>query len=523
MGVNSLTVGLCVPALDIMALLQGRMIVAISQTLRNPLQFLLCPVQTPESSAQLAEHYRPSFLRGLPPTRLKPKSDVMTVQAWAQFGTCRIYHRSHDLELLSQLTVWTPGHLRELLKMQQKLFLMSLQVYRFDQPVHLPIRPVGSERVGQYIQLPTPLSNRESLGVINSTAFIERQQQLFDLSPPLHPELEALQSELVTVRESGFGGMSLDRDLRYFLGWSRFEETRLYDSDLVWVRTLAQLGRSDDGVRFAQVANQSLDKLGFRHVYDDALSGLEHRLTIQSDSSSAGLLASEEDVKTPRLDIYCDAPYRLIGACSVSYADMGSPAVIDRLIQLGHAYLDLPDFAQAVKVIFTAQPLTDSAENAAIKNGVNVMRPETLQRLTELQAQHPGSIDLIKLKPCLRSAPFGEEADVKVNQFIDDILQQLKIRASLILAVKDCLKNTGEESVGTDAVFFLYSASAEQLGLPQLTRLEVQETLIEMSSPLAGYLGRVEDPDALANRRSHRYYFLRELHIEHSSLTVETY
>ena len=510
MGINSLDTGLCLPALDIMALLQGRMIVALSQTFRNPLQFLLCPIESDESSLQLAERYRPSFLRGLPEARVKPKSAVMTARAWAQLGTCRIYYKSHDLEALSQLTVWTPGYLQELVQMQHKLFLMSLQVYRFERPVHLPMQPLSSDRVGQYVQLPAPISNRDSLPVVNQGAFTSRQRQLFDLSPPPHPELESLQSELVKVRESGLGGMSLDRDLRYFLGWSRLEETQLYDSDLVWIRKISELSRMGKEAGFTQVASQGLEKLGFCHQRDDISVLLR---------AERGLQAADSATSSPVIN--CIAPYRLIGECLINPAEAMFDGAIERLQQLGQTCLSEFEFEQAIKVIFSAHPLSVSAETTAITNGVNIMRPETLQRLTELQSQHPGSIDLLKLKPCLQAAPFGENADGKVNQFVDDILQELAVRAALIRAVKDCLHNTGEGSVGTDAVFFLYTARAEQLQLPQLNRIEVQETLIELSSPLAGYLGRVDDLEALANRRSHRFYFLRELHIEHSSLALK--
>ena len=105
-------------------------------------------------------------------------------------------------------------------------------------------------------------------------------------------------------------------------------------------------------------------------------------------------------------------------------------------------------------MLLLAGPLTQHADKLARDHCMNVMRPETLQRLTELQAHHPGAIDLYKLKLCLQSEPYSEAADDKINRFIDSTLQQLEIRAELIRAVKTCLQTTGEASVGTGAVYF---------------------------------------------------------------------
>ncbi|MEO0768545.1 MAG: DUF1802 family protein [Cyanobacteria bacterium J06649_4] len=506
MSVNSLTTGLWLPPLDIAALLQGRMIVAMTHTFRNPLQFMLCPLRPDANAVYSLDQYSYSFLRSVP----KPiaTSENITVTAWAKFGACRIYNKSHDLEALSHHTVWTTGYLQELMQMQHKLFLMTVQVYRFEQPIQLNMRAASSANLGQYIALPDAFSNRNASPVIAQSTFARRQQQLFDFTPPSHPELAVLQADLATLRENGLGAMLLDRDLRYLLGWSRLEETQLCNSDLVWIRKIARLGHSIDTYSFVRVVNRALTRLGF------------HTVEASATENAISALGSE----AVPLDINFQAPFALIGDCRACY--FASDAMPERLKQLGKRCLTATAFAQAVKVVFAARPMTVHANEAAIENGINIMRPETLQRLTELQVQHPGSIDLLKLKPCLSASPFGEDADDKVNHFIDGIVQQLAVRAELISAVKTCLNETGEKRVGADAVFFLYAADATQKGLPQLSRMEVQEALIELSSPLAGYLGREKDRETedIANSAcGDRFYFLRELHIEHSSLSKETF
>jgi hypothetical protein len=119
---------------------------------------------------------------------------------------------------------------------------------------------------------------------------------------------------------------------------------------------------------------------------------------------------------------------------------------------------------------------------------MNVIRPETLQRLVELQAQHKNSIDLLELKLCLQQAPFGL-ADDKVDSYIDKVNQDIKLRSHLIQLVKKQIENTGDENVGVDNLHGAYVYSNP----PQpLKREEMHEILIELSSPLTGYLGRIK-------------------------------
>lgn len=145
---------------------------------------------------------------------------------------------------------------------------------------------------------------------------------------------------------------------------------------------------------------------------------------------------------------------------------------------------------------------------------MNVMHPETLQRLTEMKARYPGSIDLLKLKACLQQEPYGEGADEKIGRFIEETFVQLKIRSAVIEAVKLCLENAGQESIGADAVCAAYAALAS-FGLPNLSMGEVHDVLIELSSPVAGYLGRTQ-----ANNGRELFYFLRELYVEDNNLSM---
>jgi len=491
MSAIALTTALCLPALDIEALLQGRTIAAISSTFRNPSRFLLCPVDTSLTAARLESRYHTSFLKSLKPARKEYASRALTVRAWARCKTCRIFSESDNLAALSSLTAWSAEYFYELVQERHKVYVIFLQVHRFDQAIELIIEPPESSKAGTYIDVPGAWSDQNTRSLLSDSTFASRQKQLIQLTPPLHPELHNLQTALVATRENSLGAMALDRDLRYLLGWSRAEETQMCDSDLSWIEKIAQAGNKGNTDEFENLVHKSLLKLGF--------SNLVHDLGIQRDEG---------------VDVYCQTPYEVIGKCKADGQSNVSNLVIKPLVIAGSTRLQPQQTEPPLKVVFAAGPLTEQAQKSANGNKMNVIRPDTLQRLTELKARFPGSIDLLSLKRCLQHPPYGEAADEKIAQFVEETFRQLKIRAAVIQAVKICLERTGQESVRRDPICATY-ASIASFGLSALSVGEIHDILIELSSPVAGYLGRIQ-----AESGRELFYFLRELRAEDSNLTA---
>jgi hypothetical protein len=112
---------------------------------------------------------------------------------------------------------------------------------------------------------------------------------------------------------------------------------------------------------------------------------------------------------------------------------------------------------------------------------------------------------LLKLKHCLQQEPFGL-ADDKVNSCINKVKQDINWRSHVVQLVKKHLERTGDENVGVDTlhVAYIYSNQPQPLQPEQL-----REILIELSSPLTGYLGRIKGSDGSA-----RFYFLRDLQVD---------
>lgn len=131
-----------------------------------------------------------------------------------------------------------------------------------------------------------------------------------------------------------------------------------------------------------------------------------------------------------------------------------------------------------------------------------VINPETLEKLVKLQSKYPNSIDLFKLQEFLKAG----ESDAEVEKYIVTVETEIKLRSHLIEIVKKHKENTGDKNIEVATLFGAYGYSNPP---KSLTRQEMHEILIELSSPLVGYLGRKKGADW----KSDKFYFIRDLAI----------
>jgi hypothetical protein len=261
-----------------------------------------------------------------------------------------------------------------------------------------------------------------------------------------------------------------------------------HPTEQLWIQEIAKVGNSSDGHAFEKLVRKSLIELGFTNSNRKPETSLDPNAT-----GGAG-----------GLDFYCEAPYPVVGECKATKSEKvpdGTPA---QLIKLGLKHLQ-EQYHRCIKLIVAAGELTPAAQLTAVGNKINIIRPETLQSLVELQAQHKGSIDLLKLKHCLQQEPFGL-ADDKINSCINKIKQNIKLRADIVQLVKTYLKNTGNERVSVHSLYGAYAISSPSQALKPEA---LHEILVELSSPLTGYLGRTKGKDG-----SDRFYFLRDLQVD---------
>ncbi len=263
------------------------------------------------------------------------------------------------------------------------------------------------------------------------------------------------------------------------------------EADLDWIKTIAKVGNSSDGIAFEKLCRKSLIKLGFGNSNSNPKASLDPELT----GGPGGL------------DFYCETPYQVVGECKATKSETvpdGTPAL---LIKLGHKHLE-EQYDCCIKIIMAAGQLNKDAKKTAIGNHINVIRPETLQKLVELKAKHPGSINLLELKACLEQQPFGEDADAKLNAYINKILEEIKLRSDIISILKQHLENTGDERISVEALFGAYTSPKPP---KKLSREDLHEILIELSSPLTGYLGRIKGGIKGESLERDRFYFLQDL------------
>ncbi|WP_445631526.1 DUF1802 family protein [Nostoc sp. DSM 114167] len=470
---------ICLPTPDVEALIEGRMIVALSRIfIECERQFALYPANASTLSLPIEQYYDPNFLPIAKGAFTQCNSQSILIKAWAKCKLCQIPDTTEWLEAISCLSIWTRDGLQEILAKRHTLFLIYLRVYQLPQPIEVP-----ANLSSQFISLPYALNNFETKPILTDRTFAQRKHQLENLQPPLHPELEELQSAIASLSISQPAAKQLDDDIKIFLGWSSDKPTNPLDLDLPWIQRIAKVGNSSDGHTFEKLVRRGLLKLGFTG------SGLNPDAT-----GGAG-----------GMDFYTEQPYPIVGECKATKTEKVTDGTPAQLLKIGMNHLGKFQYDNSIKLIIAAGELNFYASRTATENQMNVISPETLQKLIELQAHYKNSINLLELKECLQQAPFGLAED-KLNTYIDKVEQSIRLRSHITQLVKNYLENSGIESTGVEALHGAYFGSHP----PQPIKIaEMHEILIELSSPLTGYLGRIKSSDW----KSDRFYFLRDLFI----------
>jgi hypothetical protein len=467
------------PAPDIEALLQGRVIAAMPRQFITPRrQFALYPANASINVLPVERYYHSGFL-SLARTILAARdAETVTIKGWARCELCQVLNDVESLAGLSALTIWTTEALQETLTQQQNIFLTYLRVYQLSEPIEVPVKSNSL-----FVALPQPLTVSDALPVLSDRIFTQRRRQLEKLEQPLHPELEELESAIAQLDNPD--AQRLNNEIRQFLGWASSPPTQQLNSQPAWINTIAELGnRSKEqdtgksnyqaGTDFENAVRDSLEFLGFTIDY--------------SHKGGAG-----------GLDLFCSKPYPLVGECKAGKKIPNDTAV--QLLNLGTLRLQNEELLkQTTKLIIGPGEPTPQLADAAKVHNMSILNPETIEKLVKLQAVYQNSIDLFKLKEYLKPG----QADDEVEKYIEQVSKQIKLRSHIVQLVKTYLENTGHERVSVDSLHGAYAMSNP----PQPLKPEkLHGILIELSSPLTGYLGRKEGEDW----RRDRFYFLRDL------------
>ncbi|MEH2219817.1 MAG: DUF1802 family protein [Nostoc sp.] len=482
-----LQTSLFLPALEVEALIQGQIIVAMPRKFIHPGQrFALYPANVSINLLPNQQQYRSNFLPVVQNFIGNLSTETALIKAWAKCELCQMLNSPESLEALSRLTIWTTEAFQQTLVQKPYIFLAFLRVYLLPEPQEITVE----HQSGHFLPLPNSLIVSEDKPVLNDRTFAQRKRQLEKLEPPLHPELEELQSAIASLIISQPAAKQLDNDIKAFLGWSSDKLIKQPDANLAWINNIAKLGdrsiEQDEGksnyqagTDFEIIARRSLDFLGFK-VEENYKGG-------------AG-----------GLDLFCSQPYPLVCECK---AGKSIPdRAVEELDRIGKRHLK-ENYVQAVRLIIGPGKPTKNLKESAEISKISIINVMSLQKLVELRSKHPGAINLVELKQYLEPG----QIDYKIDEYIDKAEREIRLRSHIITVVKELSEQDNESFKATHQSFTVteirvhYNVTQN----PRLTDEAVHDFLIELSSPLTGYLGRTKG----SNWNSDRFYFLRDLPI----------
>ena len=458
----TINIAFCLPLADIEALSKGRMIVALSSVFINSVQrFILCPVDKSGSS----------------PT--------ISTDLWAKLECCKIYNDAQDIDKISQLTIWSSNALQKTLQERYKIFLVYLRVYRLNQAVEIPRDRVNPNKMGGFIRLPNYLSPVDNFPVLSDHVFQRRKQQLINLELPLHPELEELQYAVSQLANDDLIAENFNKYIQRFLGWTSTPLINQDDPKLLWISTIASLG--DRSIE-AEIAKKNTYEAGtdFENIVRQSLKFLGFKIEEDYNGGAGGL------------DLFCSKPYSLAGECK---AGKSIPdRAVEELDRIGKRHLG-KDYMKAVRLIIGSGQPTKQLRASAITSEISIISAMTLQKLVELQAKYPDSVNLIELKKYLEPG----QIDGRIDEYISKVEQEIKVRIHLVEVLKKYQEEKQLEAVGIERLCGVYDGSSPPRSLNEK---ELYEILVELSSPLVGKLGRLKQDG------KDRFYFLRDLVVD---------
>ncbi|MFN7355464.1 MAG: DUF1802 family protein [Pseudanabaena sp.] len=399
-------------------------------------------------------------------------SDSVTVDLWAECKSCENIDITFGIEKLSQLTALPSEELESIFQQRERIFLLVLRVYKLPNPIQ-----VQQKSIGNFVPLPETITIFEKISILDDEQFQQIQDQSKDLELLIIPN----QSPDIVLDDDVF--LEINPNIMTVEPQEVTDEETQPNNSLSWIKTISTLGdRSIEtdtgktnwkaGTDFENIVRKALEFLGFKADY--------------THKGGAG-----------GLDLLCLEPYALFGECKAGKKIPNDTAV--QLLNLGTLRRgDL--FPKAVKLIIGAGKPTPQLEDAAKVHGMSIINAVTLQRLVELKSKYLGSIDLIELRKYF----VGGQSNQEIDKYIEKVTNEMKLRSHIVNLVKRCLETFNSSNVDLNALSGAYHFSNP----PQnLSKEELKEILIELSSPLVGYLGRVEED----GKKCDRFYYLRDL------------
>ena len=382
----------------------------------------------------------------------QPESETVLIQAWARCEFYQMLDESKPLDILAKLINRSFEELIEIVNQRGHISLAYLRIYLLPQAIEIP-----ANSHSQFIPLPHSLYVSDDLPVLSDRDFSRLKRQLENLEPPEPLDVQ-IQRELEEVE--------IQRKMEYL-------------KKLDWIKTIHNLGTAKTGGNYEKGT-------AFEQVVQRSLASLGYELDPNARGGAGGM------------DVCCIKPYLLVCECKSGLSIPGN--TVYELHKLGSVHLTKAIFDSAVKLIIGPGRPTDQLKKSSQEYKISIINPMTLQKLVELKAKYEGAINLFELKEYLQAG----QIDDKIDEYIQKVESEIKLRSHVVQTVKNFLLNNNFKDVETNVIFGLYAGSNPP---KSLSTEELKEILIELSSPLAGYLGRVKGNGGTGDR----FYYLRDL------------
>lgn len=485
--------GIQLPAFDVEMLALGKLIVVpFKQFQPEGKASWLYPCQQLPNNLSLEEYYQPEYLAKARNSWAKYSTYPIHLKFWARCEyQWRINPEQKDiLPKIAQSTIWNLTALENIFEQQKVLKLLILRVYHLSKPCIVNTPTDTGSFYWTKSEDTISNANENDIAVVSDSSFSQRKSLILSGNISPYQNIEALQFKCENISETNRDIENLNHDIKQFLGWYSVPPIPKLDQSLAWIKTIAALGdRSIEleekknnyqaGTDFENISRQSLEFLGF-NVENDYKGG-------------AG-----------GLDLYCSQPYPLVCECK---AGKSIPdRAVEELDRIGKRHLQ-ENYLQSVRLIIgPCEPTKNLKESAQISK-VSIIKAMTLQKLVELKAKYPGAINLLELKQYLEPG----QIDDKINEYIAKIEKEIKLRSHIIQVLKNYLQLSKNEPIGVEVLHAIYRTSnlPQNLEDRELEDRELYDILIELSSPLTGYLGRIKEDDW----KKDRFYYLRDLPI----------
>lgn len=401
-------------------------------------------------------------------------SDLVTVDLWAECKSCENIDITFGISELSQLTALSIEELESIFQQRASIFLLVLRVYKLPNPIQ-----VQKQSTGNFVPLPETIIISEKIPILDDKQFQQIQDQSKDL------ELSIVSNQFLDTALDDEDFLRINPNLLTVESQEVIDEENQTNNSLSWIKTISTLGdRSIEqdqgkstyqaGTDFENIAKQGLEFLGF--TIDESHKG------------GAG-----------GLDLFCSKPYALTGECK---AGKSVPSgTTEELLKLGGMRLGRDRFLESKKLIIGAGKVSNDVITASHEWKVSIIKAMTLQKLVELKTKYDGAINLFELKEYLQAG----QIDNKIDEYIQKVESDIKLRSYIVQVVKE--EQYEDQQVSVTEIRSTYNAKYVTDPKQKLNDSIVKEILIELSSPLAGYLGRVKGEGGAGDR----FYYLRDL------------